>query len=111
MKDVALLAVRVRDQRNARRAVGIVLDRNHGRRNAILVALEINVAQLALVPAATMPDRDVARVAASAGAQLDAGQRLVRLIGRQLIVGQRCLEAQRRRNRSVCLNCHKFSLW
>ena len=72
MKDVALLAVGIRDQRNARRAVGIVLDRNHGRRDAALVALEVNLAQLALVPAATMPDGDVARIAASAGAQLDA---------------------------------------
>src|SRR5580693_5542039 len=52
LKDVALLAVGIRQQRYARRTVRIVLNADHGRRNSGLVALEVNDAQLALVPAA-----------------------------------------------------------
>src|ERR1051326_5753040 len=110
MKDVTLLAVGVRQQRDARRAVRIVLDRNHRRRHTGLVALEVDRAQLALVPSAAVPDGDVAGVAPPAGAQLDAGQRLVRLVRRQLVVGQRRLKTQRRRYWSVCLNSHKICL-
>jgi hypothetical protein len=41
-----------------------------------------------------MPNGDVARVAASAGAQLDPGQRLMRLVGRDFFIGQRRLKPQ-----------------
>src|SRR5215470_4848909 len=51
-EDVALLAVGVLDQRNARGAVRIVLDADHGRFNAVFLALEINDAIAALVAAA-----------------------------------------------------------
>ena len=60
LKDVALLAVGVRQQRNPRRAVRIVLNRGNCRRNANFVALEINDAQFPLVSAAAMPTGDVA---------------------------------------------------
>src|SRR5271165_6187723 len=68
--DVALFAVGVIQQRDARRAVGIVLDRGDGSGNTELVALEIDDSQLALVSAAAMPDSEVAGVAASAAALL-----------------------------------------
>jgi hypothetical protein len=55
-------------QRNARRAVGIVLDRRHPPRHSVLLALEVDQAQLLLVAAALMADGQVARVAASARA-------------------------------------------
>jgi N-acetylglucosamine-6-phosphate deacetylase len=78
LQNVALLAVGVVHQRDARRAVGIVLDRRHLARHAILLALEIDRAQLLLVPAAVMADGQVARVAASARALARRQQRLVR---------------------------------
>ena len=51
-EDVALLAVRVVQQGDARRAVRVVLDRRDLRRDAVLVALEVDVAVLLLVTAA-----------------------------------------------------------
>ena len=68
LKDVTLLAIRVAQQRDARRTVRIVFDRSDRRRDSLLVALEIDQAQLALVASATKPTRDIARVAASTGA-------------------------------------------
>jgi hypothetical protein len=52
VQDVALLPVLVLHQRDARRAVRIVLDLAHHARHAELVALEVDDAVLALVPAA-----------------------------------------------------------
>src|SRR5258708_32207422 len=66
LEDVALFAVQIRHQRDARRAVRIVLDGNNLAGDSGLVALEINDPQLALVPATTMPDRDLARITAPA---------------------------------------------
>src|SRR5215468_7948719 len=88
MQDVPLFAIGVSDQRNARRTVRIIFDRNHGAGDSGFVALEINYAQLALVPAAAMPARDIARIPASAGALLDPGQRLMRSVRGQLFIGQ-----------------------
>ncbi len=108
LQDVALLAVRVMHQRNARRAAWIVLDRRHFARHSELLALEIDEAQLLLVAAAVVADGQVARVAASAGALADRQQRLVRRIRRQVVVDQRGLKPQRRRYRSVCLDWHRL---
>ena len=58
----------------------------------ILLALEVDQAQLLLVPAAVVADGQVARVAASAGALARRQQRLVRLVRRQIVVDQRGLE-------------------
>ena len=85
------------------RAVRIVLDRRDLARNAELVALEVDEAQLLLVPAAVVAHGQVAGVAAAAGALLDCQQRLVRLVRRQVVVDQLRLEAQRRGDRSKCL--------
>ena len=48
--DVALFAIRIMQQRDARRAVGIVFDRGDLRRNAGFVALEIDDAVACLCP-------------------------------------------------------------
>ena len=79
LQDVALLAVRVVHQRDARRTARIVLNGRHFARNSELLALEVDQAQLLLVPAAMVADGQVARVAASARALADRQQRLVRL--------------------------------
>ena len=65
-QDVALGAVRVVQQRNARRAVRIVLDRLHGSRHADLLAPEVDDPVEALVTAAAMARRHPAAVVAAA---------------------------------------------
>src|SRR2546422_1625561 len=67
-QDVALLTVRVVQQRDARRAVRIVLDRRHARQNRELVAPEVDAPVPPLVAAALPAGRDVALVVAPAGA-------------------------------------------
>jgi hypothetical protein len=57
-----------------------------------------------------MPDRDVTRIAASASALLGLNQRLVRILGRDVIIDDRSAIPQRLRRRSVRLDCHKISL-
>src|SRR6185437_1882116 len=110
LNDVALFTVCIRQQRNARRAVWIVFNGNHGRRNAGFVALKVHNAQLALVSAAAVPAGNVARVAASAGPLLRLDQLLVRLVRRDVVVDDGRAIAQRLGRRSVSFNRHKNSL-
>jgi len=107
LKDVTLLAVGIGQQRNPRRAVGIVFNADHGGRNPGLVALEIDNPQLALMTAADEPHGHVAGIAAPAGPRLGLDQRLVRMPRRNVVVDDRRAVAQRLRRRSVCLDCHK----
>ena len=107
LQDVALLAVEIMNQSDAGRAVRIVFDRRNLARYPILLALEVDQAQHLLVAAALMAHGQVALVAASAGALLDRQKRLVRPIRRQVVIDLRGLEAQGRRDRSVCLDCHR----
>ena len=73
------LAIGVLDERDARRAVGIVLDLADRSGDADLVALEVDDAVLPLVATATTPHRDVTVVVAAAA----LGERLdERLLGR-----------------------------
>ena len=65
-QDVALLAVDIMQQRDARAAVGIVFDGRDHRHNPVLVALEIDLAIGLLVSAAAEARRNPARAAASA---------------------------------------------
>ena len=88
LNDVALLAVRVVDQRDARAAVRIVLDGRDGAGDAVLVALEVDEAQLLLVTAALVADGERAGAVAAAGALLDSEQRLMRLVRRDVVVDQ-----------------------
>ena len=78
MQDVALLAVGVGDERDARRAVRVVLDRRDLARDVELVALEVDDAVVALVAAAAPPRRQLAAVVAAARTLERLGQRLVR---------------------------------
>src|SRR5262249_29614278 len=110
LQNVPLLTIRISQQRDTRRPVRIVFNRNHGRRNPSLVALEVNDAQLALVPATTVPQRDIAAVTASARTLLRFQQRLVRLRRRDVLVAQSCAIAQRLGCRSVCLYRHNSAL-
>ena len=89
-EDVSLLAVGVVQQGDPRRAVGIVLDRVDHRRDAVLVAAEIDQAVVPLVAAAAMPGGDHALVVPPALAVLADQQALGRLGAR----------ASARRNRS-----------
>ena len=63
-KDISLLAVSVADQRDVRGAVGIVLDSDNSRRDAVLISLEINQSVLLAVAAALVADGDLALVVA-----------------------------------------------
>src|SRR4051812_9988114 len=76
-EDVALEAVRVVQQRDARRAVRVVLDRGHLRRHAVLGALEVDDAIAALVAAALVARRDATRVVAAALLRQLLGERLL----------------------------------
>ena len=96
MQDVALLAVGVVQQREARRAVRVVFDGRDLRRNALLFAAEIDRAILLLVPAAAMPDGDFAVRVASAGALLRFDQRLFRRLLGDLALIEHGQEAPRR---------------
>ena len=69
-EDVALLAVRVVQQRDVRAAVRVVLDARDLGGNAVLVALEVDDAVMLLVAAAAVARRDVAVLVAPAAALL-----------------------------------------
>src|SRR5580692_8686435 len=86
LQNVALLAIGICQQRDARRAVRIVLDRRHRRRDAGLIALEVDNPQLALVAATDKPHRRVARVAPSARTRLRFDQRFMRMLRRDVVV-------------------------
>src|ERR687896_32674 len=78
MKDVALLPIAVFDERDTRRAIGIVLDLAHHSGNPVLVALEIDHAVLPLVPPAAPTHRDVTVVVTAPRLLQRFGERLLR---------------------------------
>src|SRR5258705_8646747 len=84
MQDVALLAILVLDQRNARRAIRIVLDLTHRRRHAVLVALEVDNPVHALVATADAAHGDVAVIIAAAAPGERLHQRLLAVVPRYL---------------------------
>src|SRR4051794_114802 len=84
-EDVALLAVRVAQQRDARGAVGVVLDVRDLRRHAVLVGTtEVDDAVRTLVPTALMAGSDTTVHVAAALAVQRAHERLLRLVARHL---------------------------
>src|SRR5690606_26852234 len=109
--DVALLAVGVVQQRDARGAVGVVLDvRDLGRHAVLVVTTEVDDTVGALVTAALVARRDTAGVVAAALAVQRADERLLRLRARDLDeVGDRRATAARRR-RLVLADSHDESL-
>src|SRR3954451_4414667 len=70
-EDVALLAVRVVQERDVGRAVRVVLDRRALRRHAVLAALEVDLPVKALCTTAAVTRRDAA-VGVAAASLLDA---------------------------------------
>src|SRR6476620_7539178 len=82
---VALLAVAVVEQPDARRPVGVVLARGQPRGDAQLVALEVDLAVVLLLPAAAMANGQPTRVVAPGAAGLRLEQGLVRLLGGDLL--------------------------
>src|SRR4029079_1700511 len=104
VQDVALLAVGIRQQRDPRRAVRVVLDRRHRRRDVALVALEVDDAVVPLVTAAAPPRGELAVVVAAAGALQRLDQRAVRLGGGDVVEGLDGLEPPARRRRLVLSN-------
>ena len=94
LQDVALFTIGICEQRDSCRAIRIVFDGSNRRGNAGLIALEIDDADLAFVSSAAMPASEIAGVAASTGALLDLRERLMRTVGRDLVVDQRGLETQ-----------------
>src|SRR4051794_19052164 len=77
--DVALDAVGVMQQRDVRRAVGVVLDRGDLGGDVVLAALEVDAAVQALGPAAAVARGLAAVGVAPAGLRQAFGQRLLRL--------------------------------
>ena len=82
---VALLAVAVVEQPDARRAVRVVLDRGEAGGHADLVALEVDPAVVLLLAAAAVADGHPALVVPAGAALLRLEERLVRLVGRDLL--------------------------
>src|SRR6267142_823452 len=80
MQDVALVAIRVVQQRQIRAAVRVVLDGRYFRGHSELVAPEVHLPVLLLVSAAAVPDHDFAVIVAAARALLRFQQRLFRLL-------------------------------
>src|SRR5207247_2046123 len=76
-QDVALEAVRVMEERDAGRAVRVVLDRRDLRGHSVLGALEVDHAVTALVAAALVARRDASVVVAAALLRQLLGQRLL----------------------------------
>src|SRR5262245_47312800 len=82
--DVAALAVHIVEEGDARRAVRVVLDARHPRRDSGLVAAEVHQTVALLVAAADPARRHVSVVVTAAGLELALGERLDRLAAREL---------------------------
>ena len=105
-EDVALLAVCVVQQCDARAAVRIVFDRRDTGRNSVLRALKVNDAVEPLVSAAAMAHGQFALLVASARLCQADGEGLLRLVCRDLIEGRDRHEASAGRIRLKTLYCH-----
>ena len=105
--DVALLAVGVVQQRDAARAVGVVLDvRDLGRDAVLVVASEVDQPVGALVPTALVPGGDPAVRVAAALAVQRADERLLRRRPSDLGEVGDAASAAARRRRLVLTDAH-----
>src|SRR5919201_4592863 len=100
-EDIALGAVCVMKQRDARRAVRVVLDRRDLRRHAVLGPLEIDPAETPLVPAAMMAGCHAAARVPATLLRHRLEQALLRGRLRDLLEGRDGHEAPARRRRLV----------
>jgi hypothetical protein len=80
-EDVTLLAIGVSEQGDACAAVRIVLDRLHRSGNAVLVALEVDVAVALLVTTADVAHGHLALVVAATALGAASGQGFLRHVG------------------------------
>src|SRR5437867_2608489 len=104
--DVALLAVAVEEQRQVRRAIRIVLDGRHSRRDPVLLSPEIDIAQHALVPTTPVAHGDAAVDVAAARPPLGHEQALLGLRLRDVVADHVREIASRRRRRFQRPNGH-----
>src|SRR5207302_6235399 len=100
-EDVALLAVDVVEERQARRAVRIVLDGSNARGDVLLVAAEVDDPVAPLVAAAAMAQRDAAVVVAPAALADRRHERRLRTIAGDLREIEAAAEAAPGRGRLV----------
>ena len=105
-EDIALLAVGVVQQSDARRAVRVVLDVRDLGRHAVLVALEIDDTIAPLVTAALMPRRDAAVAVAAAVLLERRHQRALGLAARDVLERVDRHEAPAGRGRLESLDAH-----
>src|SRR6266542_6280600 len=105
-QDVALLAVRIEKERDPAAAVGVVLDSRHLGRHAQLVPLEVDLAVLAAALAAAMADGDAALVVAAGVRGQALEQRLLGLVGSDLLEARGRHEAAARTGRLVLPDWH-----
>src|SRR4051794_15430027 len=109
LQDVALLAVGVGQQRDARRAVRVVLDGRDPGRHIELVPLEIDDPVHPLVAAAAPPRGEVSGVVAAAGAADRLQQRLVRFLRRDLVEQRHRLKTGAGRRRLEFAKWHDYA--
>src|SRR5689334_1423199 len=104
---VALLTIAVMEQTDPRGAVRVVLDRRDARRHAGLVALEVDAAVVLLLTAAAVADGHAALVVPPGAALLPFEQRLVRLLGGDLLEGRASHLPEAGRGRLVTAKRHR----
>src|SRR5204863_6186334 len=105
--DVSLFAVEIGDQSDVRRAIRIIFDLGHTRRNARLVTLEIDDAIEPFVAAASPTNGYTSIVVAARDALFCLEQGLFRLgVWRQFIARQVGLVPSRRGCRCKSLDSH-----
>ena len=108
-EDVALLAVGVVEQADARRAVGVVLDGGEAGRHVELVAPEVDAPVVPLGAAAAMAHRQAALPVAARAALHGLDERLVRRVGGDLLEGRPRHEAATRGGRLVAADGHGYT--
>ena len=106
---VALGAVPVVQQADAGRPVGVVLDRRQPRGHARLVALEVDDPVVGLLAATAMAHAEPALVVAAGAALHGLEQRLVRLVGGDLLERRAGHPPASRRGRLVASQRHRYT--
>src|SRR5256714_4848167 len=105
--DVALLAVLIEEEREARRTVRVVLDRLHRRWDAVLVAFEVDDPVIPLLAAAAVARGHATLRVAAGVAQLALGETALGLLALgQLVERGGLAEAPHRGRRLVLLERH-----
>src|SRR4029077_20295884 len=107
-EDVALLAVLVMDECDAGAAVGVVFDGRHAALDAVLVALEVDLAVELAVTTTLVARRDATLVVPSGMGRDRLDQRLLRLVGGDLLEARDRHETTSRAGRLELAQWHCF---